>query len=165
MKFTLDWLTDGADKPSQDPVYDGTLNLDGKRYMMIPNSEDFNIPAGGTITVSLRAKLTQQDTQALISNRVRNYANCNNNDVSGWAIYTVPANTSVSFNYPGSSWNAKHHNAGKHISTDEWHHLCWVYSGTSSAFYVDGVATPSAANRKQQLSNPHTQIFLSAQTI
>ena len=42
MKFTLDWLTDGADKPSQDPVYDGTLNLDGKRYMMIPNSEDFN---------------------------------------------------------------------------------------------------------------------------
>ena len=142
MKFTLDWLTDGADKPSQDPVYDGTLNLDGKRYMMIPNSEDFNIPAGGTITVSLRAKLTQQDTQALISNRVRNYANRNNNDVSGWAIYTVPANTSVSFNYPGSSWNAKHHNAGKHISTDEWHHLCWVYSGTSSAFYVDGVATP-----------------------
>ena len=78
----------------------------------------------------------------LISNRVRNYANCNNNDVSGWAIYTVPANTSVSSNYPGSSWNAKHHNAGKHISTDEWHHLCWVYSGTSSAFYVDGVATP-----------------------
>lgn len=27
MKFTLDWLTDGADKPSQDPVYDGTSIL------------------------------------------------------------------------------------------------------------------------------------------
>ena len=46
MKFTLDWLTDGADKPSQDPVYDGTLNLDGKRYMMIPRQDRKKGPTG-----------------------------------------------------------------------------------------------------------------------
>ena len=148
MRFTLDWLTDGNDPGDNgdDNVYDGTLNLDGNRYMMIPNSDDFNIPAGGTMSVSVKARLENVTTQAIISNRVRNYAGNNNNDVSGWAMYTVPNATSLSFNYPGSSWTARHHNRNGHISTDEWHHFCWVYSATSSAFYIDGVqvANPPA---------------------
>lgn len=153
MKFTLEWLTDGSDSgESGNDIYDGTLNLDGKRYMIIPNSEEFNIPAGGSISVSVKAKLDNSTTQALISNRVRNYTNGNNNDVSGWAIYTVPTTTSVSFNYPGTSWTARHHNHTGHISTGEWHHLCWVYSGSASAFYVDG----------QFVANPPTTVSGSA---
>ena len=150
MKFTLDWLTDGSDDGGDDPVtdvYDGTLNLDGTRYMIIPNSEEFNIAAGGKLTVSLKAKISSNAMQTFISNRVRRYENSNNNDVSGWAIYNVPGTTSTSFNYPGSSWTARHHDSSG-ISTGEWHHLCWVYSGSSSAFYVDGVAVsnPPAVN-------------------
>ncbi len=127
----------------------GYLDLNGAdRYMLIQNSNDFSIPAGGTLTVSVKALLNNVTTQALISNRVRDYSGRNNNNVSGWAIYTTASNTTVSFNYPGNSWNAKHNNAGSHVSTGQWHHLCWVYSGTSSIFYIDGsvvatVSTPS----------------------
>ncbi|MDE6119782.1 MAG: LamG domain-containing protein, partial [Muribaculaceae bacterium] len=145
---TLDWLTDGSDSGDNgdDDVYDGTLNLDGNRFMLIPNSDDFNIPAGGSMSVSVKARLDNVTTQALISNRVRNYAGNNNYDVSGWAMYTVPTTTSLSFNYPGSSWTACHHNRSGHVSTDEWHHFCWVYSATASEFYIDGVqvANPPA---------------------
>lgn len=119
----------------------GYLDLNGvDRYMLIPNSDKFNIPAGGTLTVSVKALLNKVATQALISNRVRDYSGGNNNNVSGWAFYTTSSNTTVSFNYPGNSWNAKHNNAGSHVSTGEWHHFCWVYSGSSAIFYIDGSA-------------------------
>ena len=58
-------------------------------------------------------------------------------------MYAVPTVVSTSFNYPGNSWNAKHHNSTSALTNDEWHHLCWVYSGNSAKFYVDGVATES----------------------
>lgn len=147
MKFTLDWLTQGADTGDggNSDIFDGTLNLDGTRYMIIPNSDEFNIPAGGSMTVSLKAKITAQNTQTYISNRVRNYADSNNNDVSGWAMRNVNAITTTSFNYPGSSWVARHHDVNPGISTGEWHHLCWVYSGTASTFYIDGVQSATAA--------------------
>ena len=126
----------------------GYLDLNGTdRYMLIPNSEDFNIAAGGSITVSLDVKLNKQGTQRFIANRVRDYSGGNNGNVSGFEMYSnLTTNTSVSFNYPGTGWNARHNDAGFHISTGEWHHLCWVYSGSSAVFYIDGVAKNTNTN-------------------
>ena len=130
----------------------GYLDLNGTdRYMLIPNSEDFNIAAGGSITVSLDVKLDKQGTQRFIANRVRDYSGGNNGNVSGFEMYTnSTTNTSVSFNYPGTGWTARHNDAGSHISTGEWHHLCWVYSGSSAVFYIDGVAKNTNTNLVNQ---------------
>lgn len=120
----------------------GYLDLNGTdRFMLIPNSEAFDIAAGGSITVALDVKLDKQGNQRFIANRVRDYSGGVNGNVSGFEMYTyATSNTSVSFNYPGPGWTARHNNAGFHITTGEWHHLCWVYNGTSAVFYIDGVA-------------------------
>ena len=126
----------------------GYLDLNGTdRFMLIPNSEAFDIAAGGSITVALDVKLDKQGTQRLIANRVRDYSGGVNGNVSGFEMYTnASSNTSVSFTYPGTGWNARHNDAGFHITTGEWHHLCWVYNGTSAVFYIDGVAKNTNSN-------------------
>ena len=120
----------------------GYLDLNGEdRFMLIPNSEAFDIAAGGTKTVSLDVKLDQNNVnQRFIANRVRDYSGGNNGNVSGFEIYGVSNNTSVSYNYPGTGWNAKHNHSGVVLTTGEWHHLCWVYEGSSAILYIDGVA-------------------------
>lgn len=121
----------------------GYLECDGSsRYMVIPNSDQFNIAAGGKMTVSVKVLLNDTKTQTFVTNRVRRLENGNNNDVSGWSLYYQSPKSSMSFNYPGSSWTARHQ-TGQNLTTGTWHHLCWVYSGNASAFYIDGVAAPT----------------------
>lgn len=149
--FTIDWLLEDTTEPDPEPDPDPEqpiqptdpatpLAFDGvSQYMVIPNSDDFNIEAGGKMTVSIKVNLERTGTTGIIGNRVRDYSASNNNNVSGWQFYTAGTNTTVSYNYPGSSWNAKHNNADV-VSTGVWHHLCWVYDGAKSTFYIDGNA-------------------------
>lgn len=37
----------------------GYLDLDGTRYVKIPKSNDFAIPAGGTMTITMRVTLAE----------------------------------------------------------------------------------------------------------
>ncbi|MDE5686130.1 MAG: hypothetical protein K2I26_06180, partial [Paramuribaculum sp.] len=63
----------------------GYLDLNGvDRYMKIASSSDFDIPKGGSQTVTLDVMLATNtgDLQTLIGNRFRRLQNGNNNDVS-----------------------------------------------------------------------------------
>lgn len=146
MKFSLDWLTQdetgGGD--DDDDTLNGTLALNGTQYMIIPNSDEFSIPAGGSMTVSARVLLNENANHRFVTNRVRNFSAGNNGDVSGWELYGTPANTSVSLNYPSSGWTARHSHAGYALSTGTWHHLCWVYNSSSSDLYIDGIRVANA---------------------
>ena len=89
MNFTLDWLTEGADNGGDSDlseIFDGTLNCDGSRYMTIPHSEAFDIPAGGTMTVTAKVYLDEYgEHRGLIANRFSG-STSNNNDATGFEL-------------------------------------------------------------------------------
>lgn len=122
-------------------VSPGYLDLDGTRYMKIPNSDAFAIAAGGVRTISLRFMPSATSTDCTyFSNRVRDYSGGNNNNVSGVRFYTSGTTTSVSYNFPSSGWTAYHcHKTYTTPTANVWHTMTWVYNGSTSVLYYDGV--------------------------
>lgn len=148
VKFDLNWLTDGADDPtSTEGVYDGTLNCDGTRYMRIPNSPDFTIPSGGSMTISFDMYLDSWAANAdsyfgWVCNNARN----SRGERSGFDIYTghnssrTIANNVVYHNGAnGENFGGAYVTSG--VSLGTWAHVVWVCDNATgtSTIYIDGV--------------------------
>jgi len=148
MRFTLDWLTDGADAPDKPGEKSpGYLDCDGTRYMYIPNDDSFNIPAGGSFTVSFRTKLDQWapsgQYQGFVSNNSRNASYWR----SGFELFSgSSAAQTLGLNVtPDNSATSDATNFGgafitSGITVGEWAHVVWSYDGATgdSKIYING---------------------------
>ena len=154
VKFTLDWLTDGADDPSNtDGVYDGTLNCDGTRYMRIPNADEFTIPAGKSMSISFDMYLDNWAANDQYFGWVCN--NYRNSDYarSGFDLFTGSSSAQTLANnvvYNSGAANGYSATQGENIggayitagyTLGNWAHVVWTYDGTTgtSTIYIDGV--------------------------
>ena len=138
---TLDWLLDG--KEPVVPVAEGVLDLNGSRYMSIPNNEVFNIAAGGEagFTITCKVKIPSYKSGAnmrFINNRA--YEGTANSGTTGFDLYggnSATQTVSVNLSYDGKPWgNSFAWNTG--LKENAWAHLTWVLDGTTSYLYVDG---------------------------
>lgn len=140
----------------------GYLELDGiDRFMRIDKDPIFDIPQGGSQTVTLKLKLDHipayGETQSIIGNRIRHYQNNNNNDVSGFEIYNLRNNNgtynSTAHWYPSTSWSAANINANNSMSAGVWTHLALVHDGAAGMiyYYIDGQKAGSVATKNLAL--------------
>lgn len=138
--FSLDWLLNGQEP--EIPLAEGVLDLNGSRYMSIPNDEVFNIAGGGSYTVTCKVKLPQFKSGAnmrFVNNRA--YTGTSNSGTTGFDIFGGNSSTqavSVNLSYDGKPWgNSFAWNTG--LTQDTWAHISWVLDGTTTYLYVDGV--------------------------
>ena len=138
--FTLDWLLNGQEP--EIPVAEGVLDLNGSRYMSIPNDAAFNIAGGGSFTITCKVKLPQFKSGAnmrFVNNRA--YEGTANSGTTGFDIYGGNSSSqavSVNLSYDGKPWsNSFAWNTG--LTENTWAHISWVLDGTTTYLYVDGV--------------------------
>ena len=138
--FTLDWLLNGQEP--EIPLAEGVLDLNGSRYMSIPNDAAFNIAGGGSFTVTCKVKLPQFKSGAnmrFVNNRA--YEGTSNSGTTGFDIFGGNSSSqavSVNLSYDGKPWgNSFAWNTG--LTQDTWAHITWVLDGTTTYLYVDGV--------------------------
>ncbi|MCM1348008.1 MAG: hypothetical protein NC338_01235 [Firmicutes bacterium] len=144
------------------PEPEATLALNGEgQYMRIPHSEEFDIAAGGTQTVTIRAKVTSAANGGIISNRFRSTSSPD--DCAGYDIYAsfkdnahvIGWNTNVN---AGSWKNVLTGNSATAAQAGEWHSYTWVFNGTDGiiTIYIDGVqaAASAYANMRTIMYNP-----------
>ena len=171
MNFTLDWLTDGGDNGDSDlsEIYDGTLNCDGSRYMTIARNEAFDIPAGGTMTITAKVYLDEFGAhRGLISNRWSG-STSNNNDATGFELFGGNSSDqafSNNVNLNKGSWNNIGHGWCTGLNTGRWAHVAWVYDGANgtSKLYINGALknTVTKDDLKNYPVNPQADILVGA---
>ena len=172
MNFTLDWLTEGADNGGDSDlseIFDGTLNCDGSRYMTIPHSEAFDIPAGGTMTVTAKVYLDEYgEHRGLIANRFSG-STSNNNDATGFELYGGNSSSqafSNNVNLNKGSWNNIGHGWCTGLATGTWAHIAWVYDGANgtSKLYINGALknTVTKSELRDYPVNPQADILVGA---
>lgn len=156
MRFTLDWLTDGADAPEQPGEKSpGYLACDGTRYMFIPNNDAFTIPANGNFTVSFRVKLNSWAQSGkfygLVTNNFRNSSLWR----SGFELFSGSSSSqTLGLNVsPNNSASNDVTNFGgafitSGVTIGEWAHVAWTYNGTTGAskVYINGSALRETTN-------------------
>lgn len=172
MKFDLDWLTDGADVPDTDDIYDGTLNCDGTRYMYIDHSTDFDIPAGGFMTVTAKVLLDEYGShRGILCNRWHSAttASSGNGSATGFDIYggnSATQSMSNNVNLNKGTWNNLGHGWNNTLGTKEWAHIAWVLDGTNgtSKMYLNGtlVETKTNSDIKNYAINPQADMLVGA---
>jgi len=160
MRFTLDWLTDGSDVDDTSEKAPEYLDGDGTRYMYIPNHEDFNIPAYGSMTISYRMYMDNMAPSGSWYGWVcNNYRNSSLNR-SGFDLFsgsnssqTLGLNASPDNN---SSSDAKNF-GGAFITSGytpgEWAHVVWSYNGATgeSKIYINGTPLRETTNALNNL--------------
>ncbi len=174
MNFTLDWLTDGADAPVVDPneVFDGTLNCDGTRYMTIPHAEEFDIEAGGQMTISAKVRLAEYgEHRGIISNRFHSATSSStgNGSTTGYDIYggySAANSMSNNVNMNKGSWNNIGHVWCNTLGSETWQTVTWVFDGQNgvSKIYLDGELkdTRTGNDLKNYAINPQADILVGA---
>lgn len=147
----------------------GYLELNGEdRYMAIPQSPAFNIPAGGTMTITLRVTLDHDQEpmtrQTLVGSRVRNYRPSvpqSSYDFAGFEIYNVSQTetfyNSASVNYPANELKGSHINSKDNaLRGGRECHVAFVYDGVAGvmSYYVDGVLLNDGTATTLQMAIP-----------
>ncbi len=127
----------------------GYLDCDGTRYMRIDRSDDFTIPAGGSMTISFNCYVpswaASNSYYGLVCNNFRNTAGVRSGfDIfMGSSYQQTLANNAVPDS--GSSTQATNF-GGAWITTGytpgNWAHMAWTYNGVTgeSKIYINGVA-------------------------
>jgi hypothetical protein len=119
------------------------------RYMLIPNSDAFTIPASGVRTVSMKVKVNGISAQqSLISNRIRNWKGADdtkaraNGDVSGMMLQIeTTGNLTVYVHSPvtngSDAWHTSRYSGSSELAmtsalpkSDDWVYISWVFDGT-----------------------------------
>ena len=140
--YTMDQLLPETPEEPETPIEDKALELDGTRYMSIPNDAAFSIAGGGSYTITFKVKIPQFKSGAnmrFVNNRA--YEGTANSGTTGFDIYGGNSSTqavSVNLSYDGKPWgNSFAWNTG--LTQDTWAHISWVLDGTTTYLYVDGV--------------------------
>ncbi|MBR5323987.1 MAG: C10 family peptidase [Muribaculaceae bacterium] len=140
--YTMDQLLPETPEEPETPVEDKALELDGTRYMSIPNDAAFSIAGGGSYTITFKVKIPQYKSGAnmrFVSNRA--YEGTANSGTTGFDIYGGNSSSqavSVNLSYDGKPWsNSFAWNTG--LTENTWAHISWVLDGTTTYLYVDGV--------------------------
>lgn len=123
----------------------GYLDLDGTRYVKIPKSNDFAIPAGGTMTITMRVTLAEDQQvgkkEVFLSSVVRYFTSLTDRDWTGYE-FSNPGesmlinNAFVRYSTPGSivSIRSTKNLTPKGIQK----HLTLIHDGKKIYFYIDG---------------------------
>ena len=150
----------------------GYLDLDGSRYMTIAHSSDFDIEAGGTMTVTAKVYIDQYGKhQGIICNRWHpsTTSSGGNGSTTGFDIfggYSSTQSFSNNVNLNKGSWNNLGHVWCNTLSTQTWTHVAWVYDGANgtSRLYLNGELKDTRTNSdtKNYPINPQTDILVGA---
>lgn len=132
----------------------GYLDLDGSRYVKIPKSDDFAIPAGGTMTITMKVILAEDQQEGkkevFLSSVVRNFANLTDRDWTGYELSNPDKtnNAFVRYSKPGAIVSIKSSLSltPKGVSK----HLTMVHDGNNKKvyFYIDGDFANSFNNQE-----------------
>lgn len=149
----------------------GYLDCDGTRYMTIPHSSDFDIAAGGSMTVTAKVWLdTYGAHRGIINNRY--HAQTSNTTTSGFDIFggnSATESMSNNINLNKGSWNNLGHVWCNTLGTGQWQWITWVYNGSAgnSKIYLDGVLKDTRTNNdiKSYPINPQCDMLVGARYV
>lgn len=134
--FNMEWLLGSGDLS-----FDGTLDCDGDRYMKIPYSADFGVPADGAITITANIYLRSYGRpQGIVASRESNGSKLTGYELhGGWGLDKCFSNN-VNFDGCKSAMNHNYDNTKKSVVAGRWAHIAWTYDATTgqSCLYVDG---------------------------
>ena len=140
--YTMDQLLPETPEEPETPVVNNALELDGTRYMSIPNNDAFSIAGGGSYTITFKVKIPQFKSDVnmrFVNNRA--YEGTANSATTGFDIFGGNSSSqavSVNLSYDGKPWgNSFGWNTG--LTENTWAHISWVLDGTTTYLYVDGV--------------------------
>ena len=146
----------------------GYLDCDGTRYMTIPHSADFDVAAGGSLTVTARVWLDSYGAHRGIVNN-RYHEGTSNTATTGFDMYggnSATQSMSINVNLNTGAWNNLGHPWCNTLGTGQWQWITWVYNGTSgtSKIYLDGVLkdTKTNTNIKNYPINPQCDMLVGA---
>lgn len=144
--FNMEWLLGTGDHS-----FDGTLDCDGERYMTIPYSADFGVPANGAITITANIFLRSYGRpQGIVATReslkvksgwltkdeLRGYELH-----GGWGLEKCFSNNVNLDGHLESALDHGYDKTAKSVVAGRWAHIAWTFNSTTgeSCLYVDGV--------------------------
>lgn len=111
--------------------------------MTIAHDEAFDIPAGGTMTVTAKVLLDEYGThRGIIANRWHG-STTNNGGTTGFELFGGNSSAqafSNNVNLNKGTWNNIGHGWCTGLGTNTWVHIAWVYDGANgtSKLYING---------------------------
>lgn len=147
--FNMEWLLGTGDHS-----FDGTLDCDGDRYMKIPYSAAFGVPANGAITITANIFLRSYGRpQGIVATReslkvkVKDYLIWKEKDEfrgyelhGGWGLEECFSNNVNLDGHLKSTLNHKYENTANSVVAGRWAHIAWTFNSKTgeSCLYVDG---------------------------
>lgn len=153
--FNMEWLLS-----SDDLSFDGTLDCDGERYMKIPYSADFGVPANGAITITANIYLRSYGRpQGIVATReslkVGNIIKKNElrgyELHGGWKLDECFSNNVNLDGHLESPLDHNYKNTANSVVAGRWAHIAWTFNSATgeSCLYVDGELKETSVQDKK----------------
>jgi hypothetical protein len=115
-----------------DAVFGGAIQLDGSRYISIPNESKFDLVDGITVSAWVRIDEVDKNWQAIVTK-----------GDSAWRLSTFRNERRFHFAVTGAPGNVAV-NSSITVPLGQWHHVCGTYDGANLRLYIDGQLDPAS---------------------